>query len=528
MYACVSCSSKGFSLVVVPVSSCPSGPRTPFQSLSPEARRRLITSMLALSSANASRRCVDQTSCLTSFLVLARHSFACFERLVASRPSARREAQLCLPRFCSRPLFSAVSAPCQPRRSNACSSPCPNCFLLRVSWCHRGSLVRHWHAAWWCCPLWSVGAHADATRSTRRFSPLARLSATPLTPASAPLQPCWAVRALTRPLFLLFGVRARSRSRCVSFAIAYCPCLLLHPHGRAQRVPAAPLTCVPQSPRCCPRCAAANVAASLARPARRGAAAATFVSAALLRLASVAPPVEPVAGASLRGRRTGSEAVSGSPRARCAVASGRALLAGCARCLPQLCGRYSALRDQRAACEGNAGARGTASPPSIVIRGRRGRLKVAAKSTGASAARSLFGSRRTAVRASAPTEAVGDGNRKPPRQAGHAREAALRRRLTPATPNAPRTARGSAQLARGNGHCRTPAWPRPGEEGQAVASRAVSTGALCESWHARTRRSSAWSAPGAHSGERAARLGTAAWELQTPARNERGQGHAPR
>ncbi|KAH8614432.1 hypothetical protein ERJ75_000688600 [Trypanosoma vivax] len=263
---------------------------------------------------------------------------------------------------------------------------------------------------------------------------------------------------------LLFGVRARSRSRCVSFAIAYCPCLLLHPHGRAQRVPAAPLTCVPQSPRCCPRCAAANVAASLARPARRGAAAATFVSAALLRLASVAPPVEPVAGASLRGRRTGSEAVSGSPRARCAVASGRALLAGCARCLPQLCGRYSALRDQRAACEGNAGARGTASPPSIVIRGRRGRLKVAAKSTGASAARSLFGSRRTAVRASAPTEAVGDGNRQPPRQAGHAREAALRRRLTPATPNAPRTARGSAQLARGNGHCRTPAWPRPGED----------------------------------------------------------------
>ncbi|KAH8604399.1 hypothetical protein ERJ75_001722600 [Trypanosoma vivax] len=150
-----------------------------------------------------------------------------------------------------------------------------------------------------------------------------------------------------------------------------------------------------------------------------------------------------------RGRRVTarsphrSEAVSGSPRARCAVASGRALLAGCARCLPQLCGRYSALRDQRAACEGNAGARGTASPPSIVIRGLRGRLKVAAKSTGASAARSLFGSRRTAVRASAPTEAVGDGNRKPPRQAGHAREAALRRRLTPATPNAPRTARGS-------------------------------------------------------------------------------------
>ncbi|KAH8609869.1 hypothetical protein ERJ75_001158500 [Trypanosoma vivax] len=122
----------------------------------------------------------------------------------------------------------------------------------------------------------------------------------------------------------------------------------------------------------------------------------------------------------------------------------------------------------------------------------------------------------------------GSGTVSPPRQAGHAREAALRRRLTPATPNAPRTARGGAQLARGNGHCRTPAWPRPGEEGQAVASRAVSTGALCESRHARTRRSSAWSAPGAHSGERAARLGTAAWALATFARNRRGQRHAPR
>ncbi|KAH8609875.1 hypothetical protein ERJ75_001158100 [Trypanosoma vivax] len=203
-------------------------------------------------------------------------------------------------------------------------------------------------------------------------------------------------------------------------------------------------------------------------------------------------------------------------------------LRGVCALLPQLCGRYSALRDQRAACEGNAGARGTASPPSIVIRGRRGRLKVAAKSTGASAARSLFGSRRTAVRASAPTEAVGIGNRQPPRQAGHAREASLRRSLTPATPNAPRTARGGAQFARGNGHFRTPAWLRPGEGGQAVASRAVSTGALCESRHARTRRSSAWSAPGAHSGERAARLGTAAWALATFARNRRGQRHAPR
>ncbi|KAH8603328.1 hypothetical protein ERJ75_001832700 [Trypanosoma vivax] len=441
MYACVLLSSKVFSVVVVPVSSCPSGPRTPFQSLSPEARRRLITSMLALSSANASLRCVNQTCCLTSFLVLARQRFVFFECLGASRPSARREAQLCLPRLCSRPLFSCFSCPCQPRRSNASSSPFPNCFLVRVSWCHRGSLVRHWHAAWCRCPLWSVGAHADATRSTRRFSPLARLSATPLSPASGPLQPCWAVRALTRPLFLLVGVRARSRSRCWSSAIAYCPFLVLHSHGRAQRGSAAPLTCLPQPARCCPRFAAANVAASLARSARRGAAAATLLSAAPLRLASCAPPVEPVAGASLLGRRTGSEAVSGSPRARCAVASGRALLAGL-RVVCRSCAAATPLCVINAlACEGNAGARGTASPLSIVIRGRRRPLKVAAKSTGCSAARSLFGSRRTAVRASAPTEAVGIGNRQPPRQAGHAREASLRRRLTPAAPNAPRTAR---------------------------------------------------------------------------------------
>ncbi|KAH8604395.1 hypothetical protein ERJ75_001723200 [Trypanosoma vivax] len=285
------------------------------------------------------------------------------------------------------------------------------------------------------------------------------------------------------------------------------------------RASVAPL--LPEVRSCERRCFACSPCAT-----RRGSRVVAFCGA--LRLASSAPPVEPVAGASLRGRRTGSEAVSGFSRARCAVASGRAALAGCARRLPQLCGRYSALRGQRSACEGNAGARGTSSPPSIVIRGRRRRLKVAAKSTGPSAARSLFGSRRTAVRASSPTEVLGIGNRQPPRQAGHAREASLRRSLTPAAPNAPRTARGGAQLARGNGHFRTPAWPRPGEGGQSVASRAVSTGALCETRHARTRRSSAWSAPGAHSGERAARLGIAAWALATPARNKRGQRHAPR
>ncbi|KAH8609880.1 hypothetical protein ERJ75_001158300 [Trypanosoma vivax] len=211
-----------------------------------------------------------------------------------------------------------------------------------------------------------------------------------------------------------------------------------------------------------------------------------------------------------------------SPRARCAVASGRALLAGCARCLPQLCGRYSALRDQRAACEGNAGARGTASPPSIVIRGRWGRLKVAAKSTGASDARSLFG-RRTAVRASAPTEAVGIGNRQPPRQAGHAREAALRRRLTPAT----RTRRERPGAARSSRAATATVAHQHGLDPERKASGGFASGehrCVCESRHARTRRSSAWSAPGAHSGERAARLGTAAWALATFARNRRGKG----
>ncbi|KAH8604393.1 hypothetical protein ERJ75_001722700 [Trypanosoma vivax] len=196
--------------------------------------------------------------------------------------------------------------------------------------------------------------------------------------------------------------------------------------------------------------------------------------------------------------------------------------------LPQLCGRYSALRDQRAACEGNAGgarhclATEHCDPrPSEASEGRGEKHRCFGF------AQSLFGIRRTAVRASAPTEAVGVGNRQPPRQAGHAREAALRRRLTPAT----RTRRERPGVARSSREATdtvTPAWLRPGEGGQAVASRAVSTGALCESWHARTRRSSAWSAPGAHSGERAARLGTAAWALATPARSERGKRHAPR
>ncbi|KAH8609864.1 hypothetical protein ERJ75_001159000 [Trypanosoma vivax] len=354
--------------------------------------------------------------------------------------------------------------------------------------------------------------------ASKRHSPL---------PSQCAAAALLAVRALTRPLFLLSAfapVAEAAASPSPSLIVPACCSIRM-----------AVLSVFPRRHlrACLSRLAVARGAQlrtslllllalrDAARRPRR------LLSAAPLRLASVAPPVEPVAGASLRGRRTGSEAVSGSPRARCAVASAVRCLRGvrvvCRSCVAAtpLC-VINARRARETRGAWHCLATEHCDPrPSGASEGR-------AKSTGASAARSLFGSRRTAVRASAPTEAVGIGNRQPPRQAGHAREAALRRRLTPATPNAPRTARGSAQLARGNGHCRTPAWLRPGEGGQAVASRAVSTGALCESRHARTRRSSAWSAPGAHSGERAARLGTAAWALATPARNRRGQRHAPR
>ncbi|KAH8619178.1 hypothetical protein ERJ75_000191500 [Trypanosoma vivax] len=191
--------------------------------------------MLALSSANASRRCVDQTSCLTSFLVLARQRFVCFEAWSPPGPSARREAQLCLPRVCSRPLFSAVSAPCQPRRSNGVrllSELFPRARLVVPPRLLGAALARG------LVPLPAVvGRSACGCNAQHpRFSPLARLSATPL---PQPVRRCSLAGpcARSRGLSSCSSAFAPVAKPCVSFAIAYCPCLLLHPHGRAQRVP---------------------------------------------------------------------------------------------------------------------------------------------------------------------------------------------------------------------------------------------------------------------------------------------------